>query len=116
MTGAKHGFTPGFSWKSGTGTCVTTSASAVSADGSGYTLVITSGNPTVYSRSGNYISGTCSIATNTCPLNGVLYDPDGYTIKNVSGTITDSLNTTVGTVSTGQFAYTDPNGNTQYYT
>lgn len=115
LTGAKHGFASGFNWSSGTGTCVTASASTVSVDGSGYTLVINSGNPEVFSRSGNHISGTCSTVTNSCPLNGVLYDADGYTIKNVSGTITDSLNTTVGTVTTSQFAYTDPNGTTQYY-
>jgi hypothetical protein len=51
LTRAKHGFATGSSWKSGTGTCVTASGSAVSVDGSGYTLVITNGNPTVYSRS-----------------------------------------------------------------
>jgi hypothetical protein len=115
LTGAKHGFTSGFNWNSGTGTCVTASASAVSADGSGYTLVITSGNPEIFSRSGNHISGTCSTVTNSCPLSGVLYDADGYTIQSVSGTITDSLNTTVGTVTSSQFAYNGPNGQPVYY-
>jgi RHS repeat-associated protein len=115
LTRAKHGFPSTFGWKSGTGSCVTPSTSAVSTDGSGYTLVITNGNPTVYSRSGNNISGTCSTVTNSCPLTPTLYDADGYFIKSVAGVITDSLNTQVGTVTTSSFAYTDASGNTQKY-
>jgi RHS repeat-associated protein len=88
-------------------------------DGSGYTMIIVNGNPTVYDKSGNYINGVCSL--NTCSLQATIYDPDGATISDSGGSVTDSLNTTALTISGTplsspvQYSYKDVNNNSQIY-
>ena len=66
----------------------------VASDGSGYSMLISSGQLTVYDRDGNYRTGSCSYYSG-CSLGASLYDPDAASIVNQQGTVTDSLNTTV---------------------
>jgi RHS repeat-associated protein len=122
-TGASHNFNVG--WYSGGGSSCYTSASGVATDGSGYTIVVTNGQPTVYDKSGNYWVGIC---ISTCHLKSTVTDTDGATITDGSSggnnlTATDSLGQLVltgtlvsGGSNWGSFSYTDTNGTTQYYT
>jgi RHS repeat-associated protein len=121
LTGATHPFN--FAWVTGADNCAT-SNSGVATDGSGYTLVVTSGQPILYDKSGNSFPGTCVGAV--CSLSHVMHDPDGATVTDAivtDLTVTDSLGQQVlygtpasGVNNWGQFSYTDGSGNTQYYT
>ena len=115
-TGAPHAFggSASIKWTVGSGpagsACANSgSGSWAAIDASGYTLLITNGNPTIYDRGGNYWTGSCTYAAGcqlTVVVSGesttVFTDPDGATISsglNSSGVLqeTDSLNTTVFT-------------------
>ena len=128
-TGANHPI-PG-SWKVGNGpagsNCQTqqgTSGPALTYDGSGYSLVIASGNIMVSDRSGNSWAGTCTYS-NGCVLGSstgaIISDPDGTTISENDGTVTDSLATTVlsnvpyNSAMASTVSYVDVNGATQQY-
>jgi hypothetical protein len=132
-TGASHGFNSS-PWQIGNGPagsgCTNASGTLgpyAAIDGSGYSLVITNGNPTVYSKSGNYWPGTCTWS-NQCALSNTFADPDGATIavnySNGTYTEADSLNTTVFTsmpnpyniVSPFPLSYLDASGRTQSFT
>ncbi len=137
-SGASHTFAGNPKWQVGNGTtttgCYTPQVSHgpyTTTDGSGYTLIITNGNPTVYDKSGRYLPGTCNIADG-CSLNVGIYDPDGASISNVAGAVTDTLGTTVvsgapnnpfgqsgfyNTVAANTpISYYDINGSQQQYT
>jgi RHS repeat-associated protein len=108
--------------------CEPTPGSAVTSDGSGYTLVPTAYTYTdlgftlvsyyftVYDKSGN-ASGYLGSA----PAGTLVQDPDGASIVvNInSGTITDTLGTTAMTLSgripTSKFQYADAAGNTETF-
>lgn len=95
-------------------------------DGSGYTMTVTDGNPTVYDSAGNYLVGTCTIAGG-CQLAPAFFDPDGASISHGTtssggASVIDSLNTTVLTgatiwnILTPTLSYLDVNGNPQNFT
>jgi RHS repeat-associated protein len=111
-TGAPHWL--GLTWKSGTGSCVTASASAT--DPTGITLAITNGNPSIYDPSGNRVSGTCDV--NGCKLTPQVTDPDGasITFNPTTRNITDTLGAIALTGSYPNFSYVDAGGSTQNFT
>jgi RHS repeat-associated protein len=131
FTGASHSFgtvTP--KWLIGSGPAGSSCGNAqgtlgpyTAIDGSGYTMIITNGNPTVYDRSGNYRAGTCSESVG-CGFARSYYDPDGVSISSNCQSVTDSLATTVMTVvpcnqylwPSGTISYLDVNNDTQSYT
>jgi YD repeat-containing protein len=110
-----------------TGGCnQTPSAGPWSADdGSGYTVTVTNGLPTIYDKFGNYtVTTSCSIAKSAPYCVGTtISDPDGASISATASsafTITDTLGTTAATYTLGSngiasFYYTADN-NTQNYT
>jgi hypothetical protein len=133
-TGASHGFGgTGVQWEISDGpsgsTCINTQGTYgpyAATDGSGYSLIITNGNVTIYYPNGDFVSGTCSSGFGGCNVPLKLTDPDGATIVdslNSSGAfqITDSLDTTLATFTgdpaglPGTMSYADVNGNQQEY-
>jgi len=128
-TGASHPFGGNPKWKMGNGTvasgCSTpqvTIGPFTASDGSGYTLIITNANPTVYDKSGRKVSWTCSISSG-CLSNLSISDADGATIVGSTNVTTDTLDTVVlqgvpynGPLSTTPISYLDINGGTQQYT
>jgi RHS repeat-associated protein len=94
----------------------------VTTDGSGYTLVVTNGIPTVYDKAGvqNVMTGNLSVGYSTA---WKAIDPDGATVSldTTTGNWTDSLNTTALTQTYNGsnafiYSYLDASGNTQSYT
>jgi len=132
-TGAAHQFNA--SWEIGDGPAGSNCANPTgivgpvpSEDGSGYTLVVTNGNPTVYFANGSYVVGSCN-SNLGCSMGPFVTDPDGATLAtgpngNGGANVTDSLGTTAltGTPDFGPFvgptaiSYPDANGNQQNYT
>ena len=89
------------------------------SDGSGYTLIVTNGIPTVYNKAGDFTVGSCGGSTCSFGIAPGITDPDEASIGH-GGVVTDSLNTTVYSSYSlwmlVPLSYTDVNGNTQSYT
>jgi RHS repeat-associated protein len=129
-TGGGHAFSGGPAWQIGNGpagsTCLNSQGTIgpfTANDGSGYILVVTNGNPTVYYPNGYHVTGACTIASG-CLMQLQVTDPDGATITNSAGAVTDSLGTPVlgglpasgDIINTTTFSYSDQSGNQQEYT
>ncbi len=139
-TGASHRFPWAQGWIVGNGTSGSSCASQTGSlgpiattDGSGYSLYIVNSNLTVYDKSGNSWTGTCTYS-NGCRLALGFYDPDGAAISNSSSSGSTYVNDTLGTVAITDYpnvstwppnlgggapvpslSYADVNGNSQQY-